>query len=110
MKKFLHKELAEGKWFQLSLAEQLASIGSEVSRAKKWQGKDKNIFLAAVERALDLFDLTLSDKRWKGRLGEIARAREIFCDTFFGGSNYHNSFEDIERYFLPFAFFVRKDY
>jgi len=35
MKKILHKELAAGKWFKLSLAEQMANIGSEVSRAGK---------------------------------------------------------------------------
>ena len=30
---FQHQSLAEGRWFTLSLAEQLANIGSEVSRA-----------------------------------------------------------------------------
>jgi hypothetical protein len=109
MKKNLHKNLAAGKWFNLSLAEQLANIGSEVSRASKWQGKDKNIFWGAVERALELFDLTLADSRWKGRLQEIARTREVFCDTVLGGKNYKSSFEDIESYFLPFAFLVRKN-
>jgi hypothetical protein len=31
--KFLHKNLAEGKWFKLSFIEQMANIGSEVERA-----------------------------------------------------------------------------
>jgi len=108
MRKFLHKELAAGKWFKLSLAEQLANIGSEVSRAGKWQEKDKNIFWGAVERALELFDLTLEDQRWRGRLKEIARVREIFCDTVLGGKEYRSSLKDLERYFLPFTFFVRR--
>ncbi|GAH13639.1 unnamed protein product, partial [marine sediment metagenome] len=85
MRKFIHKELASGKWFKLSLAEQLANIGSEVSRACKWQGKDENIFWGAVVRTLELFDLTLMDSRWRGRLREIARVREVFCDAITGG-------------------------
>ena len=107
MKKILHKELAAGKWFKLSLAEQMANIGSEVSRAGKWQKKDKDIFWGAVERASELFDLTLSDPRWKGRLREIARVREVFCDAVFGGNEYQTSFLGLENYFLSFAFLAR---
>ena len=108
MRKFFHKELASGRWVKLSLAEQMANIGSEVSRAHRWQGKDENIFWSAVERALELFDLTLEDQRWRGRLKEIARVREIFCDAVLGGKEYYISLKDLERYFLPFTIFVRR--
>ena len=67
MRKIFHQELAAGKWFKMSLAEQMANIGSEVSRAHKWEGKDEDIFWGAVNRALELFDLTLTDSRWKGQ-------------------------------------------
>ena len=108
MKKIIHKELAAGRWFKLSLPEQLANIGSEVNRACRWQKKDKNIFWGATERALELFDMTLRDSRWKGRLKEVARVREVFCDTILGGKNYQTSFKDLEHYFLPFTFLTRK--
>lgn len=109
MKKIFHKELASGKWFKLSLAEQLANIGSEVSRVRKWQGRDDKIFWNAVERALELFDLTLEDTRWReARLREIARVRELFCDTVLGGKDYQTSLKDLERYFLPFTLFARR--
>lgn len=52
---FKHKRLASGRWYRLSLTEQLANIGSEVSRAAGWQGKDEKLFWGAVERALGLF-------------------------------------------------------
>ncbi len=107
MKKIIHKELKSGRWFQLSLSEQLANIGSEVNRAGKWQGKDENIFWGAVERALELFDLTLEDQRWKGRLREIARARELFCDAIYEGKEYKTTLEDLNRYFLHYAFVTR---
>ncbi len=108
MRKFIHKELASGRWFKLSLAEQMSNIGSEVSRASKWQGKNKNIFWGAVERALELFDLTLQDSRWRGRLREIARVRELFCGAVLENKYYHTSLGDLEHYFLPFTFFARK--
>ena len=106
--KLYHKELAKGRWFQLSLAEQMANIGSEVSRVRKWQEIDKNIFWVTVDRALELFDMTLMDSRWRGRLREIARVREVFCDAIFGGKDYQSSLKDLERYFLSFAFLVRR--
>ena len=84
----MHKDLAEGGWKKFSLFEQLGNIGSEVGRAKKWQGKDKKIFDGAVRRALELFDLTLEDERWRKQLLEIARAREVFVDAIFGGKEY----------------------
>lgn len=105
---FLHKELASGRWQNFSLAEQLGNIGSEVSRSIRWRGKDEKLFWGAVERALELFDLTLADPRWRGRLREIARAREVFCDAVFGGKLYKSSLEDLDRYFLQFALAARQ--
>ena len=99
----LHKTLAEGRWLQMSLSEQMGNIGSEVGRAARWQNKDEKIFWSAVERAAELFDLTLADKRWRGRLVEIGRVREVFADGVLGGSEYNTSLSDLERYFTPFA-------
>jgi hypothetical protein len=102
-----HKELAEGRWFTLSLAEQLGNIGSEIGRVRIWKDKDEKTFHGAVDRALELFDLTLADSRWKGRLREIGRAREMFCDAVLGGTEYKSSLEGLESYFLPFALDAR---
>ena len=102
-----HKSLSEGEWRKLSLLEQLGNIGSEISRAGRWQGQDEELFNGAVERALELFDLTLEDPRWRKRMREIARAREVFCDTVFGKKEYQSSLEDLLRYFDQFAYAVR---
>ena len=96
------------KWFQLSLAEQMANIGSEIIRAIKWHDKgDKEHKEKALERALELFDLTLSDKKWKNRAKEIARVREVVCDFFYGGNKYQSNASSLDRYFLHFAIAAR---
>ncbi len=105
---FQHKTLATGRWQKLSLVEQMANIGSEVNRALNWQNKDQVLFKRAIERGLELFDLTLEDPRWRGRLREIARGREVFCDAVYGGSFYKSSLADLVRYFNHFALAVTK--
>jgi len=63
----------------LSLLEQLANVGSEVGRMGCW----------------------------RGRLREIARARELLCDAASGGGEYGTTVEDLDRYFLAFAVAAR---
>jgi hypothetical protein len=108
MPPILHQNLASGGWQKLSLIEQLANIGSEVGRARNWSEKDQKLYQGAVQRALELFDLTLADSRWKGRLREIARVREVFCDAISGGRNYKSSLVDLERYFFYYALAARR--
>ena len=104
---FQHSALAGGAWQNLTLAEQLGNIGSEISRARLAEGTDGTRFKHASERALELFDLTLEDARWRGRRIEIARAREVFCDAISGGIQYQSSLADLDRYFLQFAMLAR---
>lgn len=90
----------------MSLIEQLGNIGSEVGRAAKWHKKDEGRFYLAVEKALELFDLTLRDERWFGRLREVALAKETFADAVLGGHEYKSNLFDLERYFMQFAMVV----
>lgn len=96
------------RWFHLSLAEQLGNIGSEVGRARMWQGRDEKSFWGAVTRGLELLDLTREDTRWKKRRAELNRARETFSDAVLGGREYQSTLVDLENYFMPFALFARK--
>src|SRR3989344_77314 len=106
--KILHKDLAEGRWYKMSLMEQLGNIGSEVGRARIYKEKgDDERLQKAVDRALELFDLTLNDSRWRGRLKEIGRARDVFCDAISGGKEYDSNLTDLERYFMHFALAAR---
>ena len=105
-----HKELAAGRWFELTLIEQLANIGSEVHRAiKSFKQNDNESFEYAFARALELFDLTLGDDRWKGRRKEVARSREFFC-SLFQKHSYINHLQDdmewLDKYFLQFGVYA----
>lgn len=102
-----HPGLAAGRWHRMSLAEQLGNIGSEVGRAARWREKDPRLFESAAIRALELMDLTLCDSRWKYRLKELARLREIFCDAVWGDGVHRTSLADLEKYLYPFAFAAR---
>lgn len=105
--KIYHKELAGGRWKELSLIEQLGNIGSEVGRAIKYfKNGDKKSFNIAFEKALELFDLTLDDNRWKGRRKEIARSREVFCSLLFETKltqELIKELDSLDRYFLWFG-------
>ena len=103
----LHQTLSEGRWQKFSFAEQMGNIGSEVARAARWQGENEERFVAAGDRALELIDLTVRDPRWRTRLKELMRVREIFVDALSGGHAYRSSLADLDRYFFSFAFAAR---
>ena len=106
----IHKTLSSGGWQELTLPEQLANIGSEVERAIQWSKRgDMERKEKAVERALELIDLTIGDNRWNDRLKEVCRIREILCDTFNGDNTYNTSFEFLQNYFLYFGILARKN-
>ncbi len=91
----------------MPLAEQLANVGSEVARARRWQDKDAQLCEKAFERALELLDLTIGDPRWKGRRKELTRVREVLCDAMLGGKEYGGDLADLDRYFYVFAVAAR---
>lgn len=106
-----HKELAQGRWSQLSFLEQMANIGSEVERALNWKARNNEDYCRqAFERALELLDLTLDDSRNITRLKEIARVREAIVDFFTGSNQYVSTEESWKKYFSYFTYAARRNY
>ncbi len=104
----LHSELAAGRWRELSLIEQLANIGSEVARASRAKASgNQPRSTAALDRCLELLDLTLADDRWRGRRREVARARELLCDFLVGEHLRDSTPEALDRYFLALTVAAR---
>ncbi len=107
--KTYHKELASGRWFELSFFEQMANIGSEVERALKWRWKNDKYFKHSIERALELLGLTIDDKKNKSvfsRLKELTRLYEVLVDYFYFDNQYGSSDELWRKYFNAFTYAV----
>ena len=101
----IHKDMASGQWFDLSLVEQLANIGADVDRCIRWSLKNKpDHSRAAFERAIDLIDLTAKDPKNRYRLREVLRVREALVDYFIYDNEYNSTAEQWQRYFYQFNY------
>jgi hypothetical protein len=98
------------RWGALTLLEQMANIGSEVERTIRAHESGRADRMGkALARALELFDLTATDDRWRGpRRREILRAREEFCRLFFEDDPPDGSARGLQEYFLRFAVASRR--
>ena len=106
-----HRDLAAGRWWALSLAEQLGNIGSEISRVIRWTSRNPDTAQSALYRALELLDLTLADPRLRHerpRLREVARVREVVVDFFAGSNQYGSTSASMQKYFDAYAIAARK--
>jgi hypothetical protein len=100
----LHSELAAGRWRTFTLVEQLANVGSEVERALNWAAKDQVDYSArALERGLELLELTIADPRHRHRLRELTRMREALLDYFWGENEFRSDERAWRRYFRAFG-------
>jgi len=105
---FVHKKLAEGRWYNLSFFEQMANIGLEVERAINWKKKNNIEYSRkAIERALELLYLTIEDTKNKKHLKELTRLREFLIDYFYLDNYYSFSEEFWHKYFYHFICAVR---
>jgi hypothetical protein len=107
----IHKNLADGRFAQMSLCEQMANIGSEVERALNWQEKNNvDYSQKAFERALDLIEITMAGTKDFSRLKELSRTREALNDYFKGDNQFLSTNASWRKYFLHFACATRKSY
>ncbi len=106
-----HKQLAAGRWSQLSFLEQMANIGSEVERALNWQIKNNPAYCQkASSRALELTDLALDHTETFPRRKELARLREFLVDYFFCGNEFKSTPDSWRKYFFHFTYAARKNH
>jgi hypothetical protein len=92
------------RWHGLTLPQQMGNIGSEIARARYWEGLgEKARRDAAIERALELIDLTLSDRRRRAGLREIARLGEVVRAWYAGSDAYDVTPEALQAYCTSFV-------
>lgn len=102
------KHMSAERWFRLTFFEQMANIGSEVERTILWKEKGNPEYSKmAFERALELLDLTIGDKKNIKRLKELLRVREALADYFEFDNEYKSSDKLWRGYFFPFNWAAR---
>jgi hypothetical protein len=104
---YFHRNLKKGGWNQLTLIEQMANIGSEVSRTINWKKKSQPDAQKSFYRALELIEFTLDDDKNRKRVKEINRVKEMLIDWYLGNPLYQSSDQDWQKYFLQFNFAAR---
>ena len=102
-----HQNLHQGKWDKLSLVEQMANIGSEVSRTIIWKEKDQENAKKSFYRTLELIELTLKDSKNLTKTREVSRVKEMLVDWYLGNPLYKSTDEDWQKYFLQFNLAAR---
>jgi hypothetical protein len=105
--KFVHKDLAAGRWREFTFFEQMANTGSEVIRTINYRNKGwAEEASGARDRALELLWLTIDDPRnhTRGRLRELCRLYENLADFLYGDNEYHTDPEKLISYFLAFNY------
>ena len=106
-----HHDLAAGRWKGFTFVEQMANIASEVERALNWRAKNNPIYAQrAMERALELMDLTLAGTKNAARLRELARVREALVGFFTGNNVFVSTEASWRKYFAPFTYAARRNH
>ena len=93
------------RWRRLSLDEQIANLGVDVSRAveaaARGDGERMSAWLAAARVE---FAMTLADKRWSSAdVAETARMRGLAEDYLVGGNAEHSTPSPFEDWWMPAA-------
>lgn len=98
------------RWKSLPFLVQMANVGSEVERALRWKAKhNPSSCEKALDRALELLDLTLATATRFRRLKELARVRELLVDYFLGSNQYASTEAVWRKYFFSFACAANRD-
>lgn len=103
--KYQHQKLASGGWEKLNFFEQMANIGSEVERSIAWKNKKNDSYSQkAIERALELLNLTIASQQKQKKLKELTRLHEVLVDYFFGQNQYSSTNKLWQEYFYAFNY------
>lgn len=101
----IHKELAGGRWNELSIIEQMANVGCDIERTINWRNKGNLVDSHnAFERALELLQFTIADPKNKKRLKELCRLKEALIDYFVYDNEYCSTDEAWQNYFFNFNY------
>ena len=105
----IHYTVDPNHWCSFSTIEQMANIGAEVGRYYKWKAKGQiKIAESCLFRAIELIDLTKSDKKNQPRLTELCRVKEFWLDSIVGDNLYNQTEKQWTNYFDLFGIYASK--
>jgi hypothetical protein len=71
------------RWSSFTRGQQILMIGSELERVKsRLLNNDRENINPCYERIFELVDLTIEDKKWENKLGELLRFREVIGELY----------------------------
>lgn len=90
-------------WFNMSVGDQIANIGSEVNRAINWKNKgNRSREINFCNKAIEFLELIKSDPKNKYRLNELDGCIEELRDYFLGENVYNTTDEMLRKYYDSF--------
>lgn len=93
------------RWYDMPVWMQISNIGSEVERAIKWKNRgDRQKAENFCRKAIDFWNLSLSDPKNKHREGEFVSAIDELKDYFLGNNEYKTNDEILRRYYDAFLY------
>ncbi|MEN9558101.1 MAG: hypothetical protein RL141_470 [Candidatus Parcubacteria bacterium] len=101
----IHPHMAAGRWQEYPFAVQMANVGGEVHRARMAQERcaPEERVRHALERALELLDLTRLSPPSAASRRELGRLREAIASQYVGVTWCHTDLAWLDRYFHQFA-------
>ena len=81
-----HKSMTQEKWNAYPLETQILMVGSEFARARalKVNGPIQEVRMC-FERAMELLDWCTGDPKWRTKLKELTRFRELLGALYLDG-------------------------
>lgn len=99
-----NRDLKQEKWESMPFFDQIANVGIDVGRAIQWREKDSQKSDLSFDRALELLDMTIDDKKNQQHSKELHRLREVLADYFCGNNIYSSNPEQWNDYFYGFQY------
>ena len=75
-----HKTL-QSRFTDFTQAQQILMVCNELNRVQNCRD-DSAEYKNSLERALELLDFTIADRRWLSKLNELTRARSVLAQAY----------------------------
>src|SRR5579864_3633234 len=100
---FIHTDLQNGSWYELSFVNQMARIGDDIEKTIHLRNNGAmDQASESLRSALELFHHTVADPKNKKHLKELCRTRGFLLDYFVCDNEYSSTDEIWQEYFLNY--------